>query len=218
MRNAEKIKSLADEYFCTKDEKYLDAIIDSIGSLIYNITKSCVVEYGIDKEKTEEYISIGYIAIIEKLSKMTKYDNGADSFYVLLRSTVRRAVVRELEKEKLMKDNVCLLSQMDGVDRNRMLLNLVSNKTPFDELVEEEKKKALMNLILKLDEKRQKAVMLYFGLIDNKPMSYRQVAEKMGMSAANVQILIVTSLRKFRDACFYTKDNKIIFDSEIKKR
>ena len=93
-------KNLLDLYIETKDDKHLYELIDNCQGMIENSIKKTLRKYKIDEERYQEYFSVCYIELMDKIRNQNHSYSDEFSFYSSFVKFICNVVVREINIEK----------------------------------------------------------------------------------------------------------------------
>lgn len=188
-------KKILDLYLKTRDEEYISQILENSSAMIRNVTKSVLLNNGIEEDRVDEYIGIGYYEVLIKLRKMKPYNYNDLSFYYYLSSCVRRGVSRELEKENLFNNNYSFDCDSD--------IEILDQFYFYDDFIEDENDKIyteqFVDSVMKcinayLNEFERGIVCMYYGLTKDEYLYIKDISKKLNISQTRVSDV----LEKFR--------------------
>lgn len=179
------------EYFKLIEEGSKEArtivINTNIKLVLYLVTKQfCETDY--DKE---ELISIGLIGLIKAVDTFDV--NRGVKFVTYAAKCIINEIFSFIKEDKRyydsLKDNGCLIYH-----------NLINEKSdPVLNNESYECYKAMMQIIEKMPERDKKVIMCYYGFMDIKPMTQKEIGEKFGLSQSNIFKIISRSLKEIKN-------------------
>ncbi|RKY19971.1 MAG: RNA polymerase sigma factor RpoD/SigA, partial [Planctomycetota bacterium] len=87
----------------------------------------------------------------------------------------------------------------DAADKDQMFEADISNQSsvrPEDELVAEEEKAKALRLLDKIDVREANILRLHYGLDNNKPLTLKQIGNKLGLTRERIRQIHREALTK----------------------
>ena len=180
-------KEMEDYYIELKDDgdlKAKDILIEHNLRLVVFLAKK-YENTGID---LEDLVSIGTIGLIKGINTFSKSKNIKLATYAS--RCIDNEILMYLRKNKKIKSEVSIDASLslDG-EGNELHLEDVLGTAPdiVSKGIEEETEKAIMmNEILHLKPRDRDIMILRYGLLDNKELTQKEVAEKLGISQSYI--------------------------------
>jgi len=149
-------------YVDTKDEKYIREIMENNTKLISNAIRNTLEKYDMDLSKEEEYFSLAYIHLYEKLKRITKKQDKETNFYYGCLITLRKILNKEMKKERIIFENTISLSEVSDTVIDYSVLETI------DEMCTEGKNKIINSIIEKMPNERQRYLLRRYFDFDGK--------------------------------------------------
>lgn len=180
-------KEMEDYYIELKDDgdlKAKDILIEHNLRLVVFLAKK-YENTGID---LEDLVSIGTIGLIKGINTFSKSKNIKLATYAS--RCIDNEILMYLRKNKKIKSEVSIDASLslDG-EGNELHLEDVLGTAPdivSKEIEEEAEKKIMMNEILHLKPRDRDIMILRYGLLNNKELTQKEVAEKLGISQSYI--------------------------------
>lgn len=180
------------------EAKYI--LIERNLRLVAHIAK----KYQSAEEDTEDLISIGTIGLIKAVSTF-KYEKGNRLATYAARCIDNELLMYFRAKKKTSRE--VSLYEPIGTDKEGNQINLMDvvesqEKDVFDIIELKGNSKRLYEMIPKVLEKREREIIeMRYGLYNRKPITQREIADKMGISRSYVSRIEKKALEKLR-VCF----------------
>lgn len=212
-----EIKEYLDAYLETRDDKYLEVILEKSEYIAVSATKNVLKNNDISFDRMEEYIGAAYVEILDKLSCLTSCDKKAHEIYTYLYRAVSNEVERQIKAEKQFEENTVpfssLRNNLEELSKHGLVDDSLERVESDVDLVQ--KKKALRKVLEQLNEKQRKIVEMYFGFDDGNQKSLQDVADVLGVQRGYVFYVVSHSLMKMR-SYIYKKGNKSLKNKLLK--
>lgn len=180
-------KEMEDYYIELKDDgdlKAKDILIEHNLRLVVFLAKK-YENTGVD---LEDLVSIGTIGLIKGINTFSKAKNIKLATYAS--RCIDNEILMYLRKNKKIKSEISIDASLslDG-EGNELHLEDVLGTEPdlvSKGIEEETEKKIMMNEILHLKPRDRDIMILRYGLLDNKELTQKEVAEKLGISQSYI--------------------------------
>ena len=199
------------KYLESRDNDYLIEIMNNINDLVTKATKSVLKKYGADENLYEEYLSVAYISVSEKLEAAKYIPKDSKDFYRLIFRSAISGVKKCLDKEAEDKYmNIQMSSFRDNLDELEMhgLVDYCIEELEFDMDLDKFRKLNILDTV-GLTENQRKCIEQYFGFSGER-LSADEIAKKEGFSRIYVHQAIGRGLIRIRKDIFENK-NKYAF-------
>lgn len=166
------------------DEDARDELIERNMRLVAHIVKKFHPKH----ELLDDYISIGTIGLMKAVNSFTPDRKTKLATYAV--RCIENEILMYLRTQKKVQKDVSLFDPI-GMDRDGQSLEIADllqtdDKTPVDEVEEKERKERLYRHLGKLDSRELEIIQRRYGLLDDKPMTQKEIAEQLDISRSYV--------------------------------
>lgn len=166
------------------DEDARDELIERNMRLVAHIVKKFHPKH----ELLDDYISIGTIGLMKAVNSFTPDRKTKLATYAA--RCIENEILMYLRTQKKVQKDVSLFDPI-GMDRDGQSLEIADllqtdDKTPVDEVEEKERKERLYRHLGKLDSRELEIIQRRYGLLDDKPMTQKEIAEQLDISRSYV--------------------------------
>lgn len=205
-------KQLLEFYLNTKDEKYLDKLMDNFGEIIVNCIKRVLKEYDMDENDYQQYVSICYIELMEKIKRTNKIYHDEFSLHSSFSKFISGVMVREMEKEKEIRDNNIFFGE---IEKDKFLFNELCVYNSFEELKMDYKKRMLLlhDVIERVLNDQERYIIKKTYGINCEVKNIKEIALELNMSMCKVSDIRSKAFRIIRKEIYKSRESNL-FDNE----
>ena len=192
---------LLQEYLDTRNYDCVEEILNNSQTLVKKATAWILKKNGISEDSVEDYLSVAYIYLAEKIKDLDNFKGNGQNFYVFMAQAVRYGVIRELIKEKVKNDMELSLESLDDDIDVLARIGLVGDD-PLTKLEEKAQAKEeiedVLSLFDKLTDKQKRYLSMYFGLNGESRLFVTEIAKKEKTSVSNAAGIVAGGLKTLR--------------------
>ncbi|MBE1554636.1 RNA polymerase sporulation sigma factor SigK [Sporosarcina limicola] len=166
------------------DEDARDELIERNMRLVAHIVKKFHPKH----ELLDDYISIGTIGLMKAVNSFTPDRKTKLATYAA--RCIENEILMYLRTQKKVQKDVSLFDPigMDSEGQSLEIADLLqtNDKAPIEEVEQKERHERLYRHLGKLDERELEIIQRRYGLLDDKPMTQKEIAEQLDISRSYV--------------------------------
>ncbi len=172
------------ERLANGDEDARDELIERNMRLVAHIVKKFHPKH----ELLDDYISIGTIGLMKAVNSFTPERKTKLATYAA--RCIENEILMFLRTQKKVQKDVSLFDPI-GMDKDGQSLQIADllqtdDITPVDEVEQKERKERLYRHLGKLDSRELEIIQRRYGLLDDQPMTQKEIAEQLDISRSYV--------------------------------
>lgn len=181
--------SQAEEADCLKrlaegDESAKDELIERNMRLVAHVVKKFHPKH----EQLDDYISIGTIGLMKAVNSFTLDRKTKLATYAA--RCIENEILMYLRTQKKVQKDVSLFDPI-GTDKDGQSLQIADllqtdDDAPIETVQQKEQKERLYRHLGKLDGRELEIIQRRYGLLDDKPMTQKEIAEQLNISRSYV--------------------------------
>ncbi|MDW0112325.1 MULTISPECIES: RNA polymerase sporulation sigma factor SigK [Sporosarcina] len=181
--------SQAEEADCLKrlaegDESARDELIERNMRLVAHVVKKFHPKH----EQLDDYISIGTIGLMKAVNSFTLDRKTKLATYAA--RCIENEILMYLRTQKKVQKDVSLFDPI-GTDKDGQSLQIADllqtdEEAPIETVQQKEQKERLYRHLGKLDSRELEIIQRRYGLLDDKPMTQKEIAEQLNISRSYV--------------------------------
>ncbi|WOV88789.1 RNA polymerase sporulation sigma factor SigK [Sporosarcina oncorhynchi] len=181
--------SQAEEADCLKrlaegDESAKDELIERNMRLVAHVVKKFHPKH----EQLDDYISIGTIGLMKAVNSFTLDRKTKLATYAA--RCIENEILMYLRTQKKVQKDVSLFDPI-GTDKDGQSLQIADllqtdEDAPIETVQQKEQKERLYRHLGKLDGRELEIIQRRYGLLDDKPMTQKEIAEQLNISRSYV--------------------------------
>ncbi len=166
------------------DEDARDELIERNMRLVAHIVKKFHPKH----ELLDDYISIGTIGLMKAVNSFTPDRKTKLATYAA--RCIENEILMYLRTQKKVQKDVSLFDPI-GTDKDGQSLQIADllqtdDETPVDAVEQKERKERLYRHLGKLDGRELEIIQRRYGLLDDQPMTQKEIAEQLDISRSYV--------------------------------
>lgn len=166
------------------DESARDELIERNMRLVAHIVKKFHPRH----EQLDDYISIGTIGLMKAVGSFTP--DKKTKFSTFAARCIENEILMHLRAQKKVQKDVSLYEPI-GIDKDGYSLQItdvlkVDESTADDRLERKERFDRLYRHLTKLDERELEIIQRRYGLLDDNPMTQKEIASQLNISRSYV--------------------------------
>ncbi|GEN84662.1 RNA polymerase sigma factor [Sporosarcina luteola] len=181
--------SKAEEADCLKrlaegDESARDELIERNMRLVAHVVKKFHPKH----EQLDDYISIGTIGLMKAVNSFTLDRKTKLATYAA--RCIENEILMYLRTQKKVQKDVSLFDPI-GTDKDGQSLQIADllqtdDEAPIDTVQQKEQKERLYRHLGKLDGRELEIIQRRYGLLDDQPMTQKEIAQQLNISRSYV--------------------------------
>ncbi|MCG7345064.1 RNA polymerase sporulation sigma factor SigK [Sporosarcina sp. ACRSL] len=181
--------SKAEEADCLKrlaegDESARDELIERNMRLVAHVVKKFHPKH----EQLDDYISIGTIGLMKAVNSFTLDRKTKLATYAA--RCIENEILMYLRTQKKVQKDVSLFDPI-GMDKDGQSLQIADllqtdEEAPIDTVQQKEQKERLYRHLGKLDGRELEIIQRRYGLLDDQPMTQKEIAQQLNISRSYV--------------------------------
>ena len=192
-------------------------ILDNI-PLIYLAIKNMHL-YWKTEDEFQEYYDAGLEGLIRGAKKYDGSTKPSTYLYKCIKNMICRSIMlSETDKRKINKEAMISLDQCVDYENETTFGELIASEYNLEEEVEKELQ--LQAIVKELDSMKNKrdalCIKLYYGLEGRTPLTYKQIAEKLGVTQEMVRQRVSRGLKKLREKSKFI-ERKVFMKERLNK-